>query len=87
MKSVYIAAGGFRVPAVTVSYTELSSCLLYGPCLILQGKLILLPLSVLPGNWFPHLLHEGKLERFFFFLASLMMVNALGFWTIAHRYV
>ncbi|NXJ08686.1 S15A5 protein, partial [Odontophorus gujanensis] len=39
------------------------------------------------GNWFPHLLHEGKLERFFFFLASLMMVNTLGFWTIAHRYV
>ncbi|NXP27494.1 S15A5 protein, partial [Scytalopus superciliaris] len=38
------------------------------------------------GNWFPHFLHEGKLERFFFFLASLMMVNALGFWTIAHRY-
>ncbi|XP_074428848.1 solute carrier family 15 member 5 isoform X2 [Larus michahellis] len=38
------------------------------------------------GNWFPHLLHEGKLERFFFFLASLMVVNALGFWTIAHRY-
>ncbi|NXB62432.1 S15A5 protein, partial [Struthidea cinerea] len=38
------------------------------------------------GNWFPHLLHEGKLERFFFFLASLMMVNTLGFWTIAHSY-
>ncbi|NXC98335.1 S15A5 protein, partial [Certhia familiaris] len=38
------------------------------------------------GNWFPHLLHEGKLERFFFFLASLMMVNTLGFWTISHRY-
>ncbi|XP_031445790.1 solute carrier family 15 member 5 [Phasianus colchicus] len=38
------------------------------------------------GNWFPHLLHEGKLERFFFFLASLMMVNTFGFWTIAHRY-
>ncbi|XP_071595212.1 solute carrier family 15 member 5 [Heliangelus exortis] len=38
------------------------------------------------GSWFPHLLHEGKLERFFFFLASLMMVNTLGFWTIAHRY-
>ncbi|NWV39583.1 S15A5 protein, partial [Grantiella picta] len=36
--------------------------------------------------WFPHLLHEGKLERFFFFLASLMLVNMLGFWSIAHRY-
>ncbi|NWV81307.1 S15A5 protein, partial [Dasyornis broadbenti] len=38
------------------------------------------------GNWFPHLLHEGNLERFFFFLASLMMVNTLGFWSVAHRY-
>ncbi|NWX59221.1 S15A5 protein, partial [Promerops cafer] len=38
------------------------------------------------GNWFPHSLHEGKLERFFFFLASLMMVNTLGFWAVAHRY-
>ncbi|XP_064012076.1 solute carrier family 15 member 5 [Pogoniulus pusillus] len=38
------------------------------------------------GDWFPHLLHEGKLERFFFFLASLMLVNTLGFWSIAHRY-
>ncbi|XP_059328844.1 solute carrier family 15 member 5 isoform X1 [Ammospiza nelsoni] len=38
------------------------------------------------GSWFPHSLHEGKLERFFFFLASLMMVNTLGFWAIAHRY-
>ncbi|NXO44230.1 S15A5 protein, partial [Locustella ochotensis] len=38
------------------------------------------------GSWFPHSLHEGKLERFFFFLASLMMVNTLGFWTVAHRY-
>uniref|UniRef100_A0A8C5UK87 Solute carrier family 15 member 5 n=1 Tax=Malurus cyaneus samueli TaxID=2593467 RepID=A0A8C5UK87_9PASS len=49
-----------------------------GPCLMLQGKLILFQMSALPGNWFPHLLHEGKLERFFFFLASLMMVNTLG---------
>uniref|UniRef100_A0A8C5JJ92 Solute carrier family 15 member 5 n=1 Tax=Junco hyemalis TaxID=40217 RepID=A0A8C5JJ92_JUNHY len=49
-------------------------------------KLILLQMSPSPGSWFPHLLHEGKLERFFFFLASLMMVNTLGFWAIAHRY-
>uniref|UniRef100_A0A8C3NJ84 Solute carrier family 15 member 5 n=1 Tax=Geospiza parvula TaxID=87175 RepID=A0A8C3NJ84_GEOPR len=53
--------------------------------LIVQ-TLILLQMSPSPGSWFPHLLHEGKLERFFFFLASLMMVNTLGFWAIAHRY-
>ncbi|XP_074839842.1 solute carrier family 15 member 5 [Carettochelys insculpta] len=38
------------------------------------------------GNWFPNFLNEGNLERFFFFLASLMVVNTLGFWTISHRY-
>ncbi|XP_071407477.1 solute carrier family 15 member 5 isoform X2 [Pithys albifrons albifrons] len=60
------------------------------PCFHLAPQYILLGVAealVTPScNWFPHLLHEGKLERFFFFLASLMMVNTLGFWTIAHRY-
>ncbi|KAH0617109.1 hypothetical protein JD844_028772 [Phrynosoma platyrhinos] len=38
------------------------------------------------GDWFPNILNEGKLERFYFFLASLMMINTLSFWTISHRY-
>ncbi|XP_062990495.1 solute carrier family 15 member 5 [Elgaria multicarinata webbii] len=38
------------------------------------------------GDWFPNMLNEGKLERFYFFLASLMMINTLGFWTISHRF-
>ncbi|XP_042325380.1 solute carrier family 15 member 5 [Sceloporus undulatus] len=38
------------------------------------------------GDWFPNILNEGKLERFYFFLASLMMINTLGFWIISHRY-
>ncbi|XP_032651920.2 solute carrier family 15 member 5 [Chelonoidis abingdonii] len=38
------------------------------------------------GNWFPNFLNEGNLEKFYFFLASLMVVNTLGFWTISHRY-
>uniref|UniRef100_A0A8C8ST20 Solute carrier family 15 member 5 n=1 Tax=Pelusios castaneus TaxID=367368 RepID=A0A8C8ST20_9SAUR len=38
------------------------------------------------GNWFPNSLNEGNLERFFFLLASLMVVNTLGFWTISYRY-
>ncbi|XP_032076989.1 solute carrier family 15 member 5-like [Thamnophis elegans] len=38
------------------------------------------------GEWFPNVLNEGKFERFFFFLASLMIVNILGFWTISHKY-
>ncbi|XP_053112806.1 solute carrier family 15 member 5 [Hemicordylus capensis] len=38
------------------------------------------------GDWFPSIPSEGKLERFYFFLASLMVINTLGFWTISHRY-
>ncbi|XP_006130387.2 solute carrier family 15 member 5 isoform X1 [Pelodiscus sinensis] len=38
------------------------------------------------GHWFPNFLNEGNLERFFFFLASLMVMNTLGFWIISHRY-
>ncbi|XP_039180878.1 solute carrier family 15 member 5 isoform X3 [Crotalus tigris] len=38
------------------------------------------------GEWFPNILNEGKFERFYFFLASLMIVNTLGFWTTSHKY-
>ncbi|XP_027694384.1 solute carrier family 15 member 5 [Vombatus ursinus] len=38
------------------------------------------------GNWFPNALNKGNLENTFFFLASLMLLNILGFWSISHRY-
>ncbi|XP_016052982.1 PREDICTED: solute carrier family 15 member 5 [Miniopterus natalensis] len=38
------------------------------------------------GNWFPNTLNKGDLESFFFFLASLTLLNALGFWSISQRY-
>ncbi|XP_044535008.1 solute carrier family 15 member 5 [Gracilinanus agilis] len=38
------------------------------------------------GNWFPNALNKGNLENSFFFLASLMLLNILGFWRISHRY-
>ncbi|XP_074051413.1 solute carrier family 15 member 5 [Macrotis lagotis] len=38
------------------------------------------------GNWFPNALNKGNLENSFFFLASLMLLNILGFWSISHRY-
>uniref|UniRef100_A0A8C3SJ37 Solute carrier family 15 member 5 n=1 Tax=Chelydra serpentina TaxID=8475 RepID=A0A8C3SJ37_CHESE len=50
------------------------------------NKLTLLQIFASLGNWFPNFLNEGNLERFYFFLASLMVVNTLGFWTISHRY-
>ncbi|CAL8357952.1 unnamed protein product [Lota lota] len=39
------------------------------------------------GNFYPSLPHEGNLERFFFFLATLMAINALVFWKISYRYI
>ncbi|KAM8777522.1 LOW QUALITY PROTEIN: solute carrier family 15 member 5 [Rhynchonycteris naso] len=38
------------------------------------------------GNWFPNTLNKGNLESCFFFLASLMLLNVLGFWSISQRY-
>ncbi|XP_007942642.1 solute carrier family 15 member 5 [Orycteropus afer afer] len=38
------------------------------------------------GNWFPNTLNKGNLESFFFFLASLTLLNILGFWSVSQRY-
>ncbi|XP_006888498.1 PREDICTED: solute carrier family 15 member 5 [Elephantulus edwardii] len=38
------------------------------------------------GNWFPNILNKGNLESFFFLLASLTLLNVLGFWCISQRY-
>ncbi|XP_077024045.1 solute carrier family 15 member 5 [Tamandua tetradactyla] len=38
------------------------------------------------GNWFPNTLNKGNLESFFFFLASLTLLNVLGFWSVSQRY-
>uniref|UniRef100_A0A2K6G2Z9 Solute carrier family 15 member 5 n=1 Tax=Propithecus coquereli TaxID=379532 RepID=A0A2K6G2Z9_PROCO len=37
-------------------------------------------------NWFPNTLNKGNLESFFFFLASLTLLNILGFWSVSQRY-
>ncbi|XP_043944173.1 solute carrier family 15 member 5 [Protopterus annectens] len=38
------------------------------------------------GMSFPSSLKDGKLEQFFFILASLMVLNTLGFWKVSYRY-
>ncbi|XP_028728087.1 solute carrier family 15 member 5 [Peromyscus leucopus] len=38
------------------------------------------------GNWFPNTLNKGNLEGFFFVLASLTLLNVLGFWRALRRY-
>lgn len=37
------------------------------------------------SNWFPNTLNKGNLENFFFFLASLTLLNVLGFWSVSQR--
>ncbi|XP_030070677.1 solute carrier family 15 member 5 [Microcaecilia unicolor] len=38
------------------------------------------------GVWFPDVLAEGHLQSFFFFLASLLLLNTLAFWRVSPRY-
>ncbi|XP_075066941.1 solute carrier family 15 member 5 isoform X2 [Mixophyes fleayi] len=38
------------------------------------------------GDWFPGVLSNGHLERFFFLLACAMLLNSLAFWQISDRY-
>lgn len=38
------------------------------------------------GSFYPSVLHDGNLERFFFFMAMLMTINTLVYWSISHRY-
>ncbi|XP_037110160.1 solute carrier family 15 member 5 [Syngnathus acus] len=39
------------------------------------------------GSFYPSVLHDGNLERFFFFMATLMMINTLVYWSISNRYM
>ncbi|KAM5170045.1 solute carrier family 15 member 5 [Mantella aurantiaca] len=38
------------------------------------------------GDWYPGILSDGHLERFFFMLGSAALLNSLLFWRISHRY-
>ncbi|XP_077119142.1 solute carrier family 15 member 5 [Ranitomeya variabilis] len=43
--------------------------------------------SASEGDWFPGDLSSGHLERFFFLLASVMLLNSLAFWQVSPRYL
>ncbi|XP_007527685.2 solute carrier family 15 member 5 [Erinaceus europaeus] len=51
-----------------------------------EALLIELVYLLSEGNWFPNTLNKGNLESFFFFLASLTLLNVLGFWSVSQRY-
>ncbi|XP_037704286.1 solute carrier family 15 member 5 [Choloepus didactylus] len=52
----------------------------------LGALLVELVYLISEGNWFPNTLNKGNLESFFFFLASLTLLNVLGFWSVSQRY-
>uniref|UniRef100_A0A8C6UI82 Solute carrier family 15 member 5 n=1 Tax=Neogobius melanostomus TaxID=47308 RepID=A0A8C6UI82_9GOBI len=59
----------------------------YGWGCFLGTVMILLSYLFSGGNFYPNVLQEGNLERFFFLLAILMAVNTFVFWRISHRYL
>ncbi|XP_067091234.1 solute carrier family 15 member 5 [Osmerus mordax] len=58
----------------------------YGGGCFLGALIIQLVYLLSGGNFYPNTLHDGNLERFFFFLATLMAINTLVFWWISYRY-
>nr|XP_015819587.2 solute carrier family 15 member 5 [Nothobranchius furzeri] len=59
----------------------------YGGGCFLGAFIILLVYYFSGGNFYPSTLQDGNLERFFFFLASLMSLNTLVFWKVSDRYL
>ncbi|XP_054446888.1 solute carrier family 15 member 5 [Pteronotus mesoamericanus] len=60
--------------------------LLNGFGCFMAALLVELAYLISEGNWFPNTLNKGNLESFFFLLASLTLLNILGFWSISQRY-
>ncbi|KAM8891779.1 solute carrier family 15 member 5 isoform 4-T7 [Spinachia spinachia] len=58
----------------------------YGGGCFLGAFLIQLVFFLSGGNFYPSMLHDGNLERFFFLLATLMAVNTYVFWSVSNRY-
>ncbi|XP_020786775.2 solute carrier family 15 member 5 [Boleophthalmus pectinirostris] len=59
----------------------------YGGGCFLGAFIVLLLYLISGGNFYPNVLHEGNLERFFFLLAFLLAVNTLVLWRISYRYL
>uniref|UniRef100_A0A3B4A312 Uncharacterized protein n=1 Tax=Periophthalmus magnuspinnatus TaxID=409849 RepID=A0A3B4A312_9GOBI len=53
-----------------------------GGCFL--GAFIVMFLYLISGNFYPNVLHEGNLERFFFLLAILLAVNTLVLWRMSY---
>uniref|UniRef100_H3CSE5 Solute carrier family 15 member 5 n=1 Tax=Tetraodon nigroviridis TaxID=99883 RepID=H3CSE5_TETNG len=58
----------------------------YGGGCFLGAFIIQLLYLLSAGNFYPDILHDGNLERFFFLLTILMALNSLAYWRISYRW-
>uniref|UniRef100_A0A8C2WQX5 Solute carrier family 15 member 5 n=1 Tax=Cyclopterus lumpus TaxID=8103 RepID=A0A8C2WQX5_CYCLU len=71
-----------HIKGISLHFLTLS----YGGGCFLGAFLIQLVFFLSGGNFYPNILHDGNLERFFFLLATLMAVNTVVFWSVSNRY-
>ncbi|XP_036106616.1 solute carrier family 15 member 5 [Molossus molossus] len=81
------SAISYRFVPSTIRGTSMNCLTLFNGFGCFTGALLVESVYLISeGNWFPNTLNKGNLESFFFFLASLMLLNVLGFWSISQRY-
>ncbi|XP_044082807.1 solute carrier family 15 member 5 [Neovison vison] len=77
----------YRFVPNTIRGTSMNFLTLFNGFGCFMGALLVEMVYVISeGNWFPNTLNKGNLESFFFFLASLTLLNVLGFWSFSQRY-
>nr|XP_012303036.1 solute carrier family 15 member 5 isoform X2 [Aotus nancymaae] len=82
-----ISVISYRFVSSTVRGTSMNILTLFNGFGCFTGALLVeLVYLISEGNWFPNTLNKGNLESFFFFLASLTLLNILGFWSVSQRY-
>ncbi|XP_008055077.1 solute carrier family 15 member 5 [Carlito syrichta] len=77
----------YRFVPRTIRGTSMNFLTLFNGFGCFTGALLVkLVYLISEGDWFPNTLNKGNLESFFFFLASLTLLNVLGFWSVSQRY-
>uniref|UniRef100_A0A8B7WJ82 Solute carrier family 15 member 5 n=1 Tax=Castor canadensis TaxID=51338 RepID=A0A8B7WJ82_CASCN len=77
----------YRFAPSNIRGTSTNCLTLYHGFACFTGALLVeLVYLISEGSWFPNTLSKGNLESFFFLLASLALLNVLGFWSISQRY-
>ncbi|KAK2918070.1 hypothetical protein Q8A73_004816 [Channa argus] len=72
-----------HISGISLHFLTLS----YGGGCFLGALIIQLVYFLSGGNFYPNILHDGNLERFFFLMATLMAMNTLVFWSLSYRYI